>query len=94
MGLLGARVLVRIGGEDAMPVLRPADITHVWSEVPDDGSGCVNLQVMLDPLDGKIEDKIPGTVIYGSAGKVRVPILAIITSAIRGKAVGDWRPIR
>lgn len=77
---IGRIVHVRIGGEDAEPVLRPALVVRVW------GDTCVNLQVFLDGTNDQHVGPLGGEV-------ARVPALGIAwcTSVTQGDKLGEWR---
>lgn len=76
---LGDTVLVRIGGTDQEPVLRPAIVVRVW------GGACVNLQVFLDGTND-------AAAVKALTGQPAAPVCILWrTSVGAGMGVDEWR---
>ena len=72
-------MLVRIGGTDAAPVLRPALVVRVWS------GAVVNVQVFLDGLND-------AEAVMALTGLPAAPMCILWrTSVSAGLGVGEWR---
>lgn len=77
---LGPMVLVRIGGEDGAPELRPAAVVKAWSAT------AINALVFLDGSNDDHHGRLQGEI-------TRHGWIAWCTSIVQGDAVGQWRAV-
>lgn len=76
---VGDTILVRIGGTDEAPRLRPAIVVRVAAE-------CVNVQIFVDGTN----DRADLVALLGSSAQV--PLCTLWrTSVLAGDGVGEWR---
>lgn len=79
---VGDTILVRVGGTDDAPDVRPALVTRVLSE------SCVNAQLFLD---GGNDDALPAQFTRGQTYLERGDAPTWLTSVIQGTGIGQWQ---